>query len=73
VIGTGMPTPVSESGKIIEPVLTSLSDGLAAIERGEPEQAVSWQTIISRLNKITWDSVYGAAGARANAWRPPSP
>jgi hypothetical protein len=73
VIGTGMPAPVSDSGKIIEPVLTGLTDGLAAIERGEPEQATSWQAIISRLNSITWDSVYGAAGARANAWQPPSP
>lgn len=73
VIGTGMPAPVSDSGKIIEPVLTRIVDGLRSIQQGEPENAATWQQIVGHLNSITWGSVYGAAGARSNAWQPAPP
>ena len=69
-VGTA-PTPFfGDEDDGIEQLLRGLMDGIAAVARGEPEQAPDWLTILERMNLTSWDRPYGAAGARENSWRP---
>ena len=70
VLGTGESSYSTDSGMVLEHLLDGLMRGLAAVSRGEPEQAPSWRAIISPMNEQAYGIMYGAAGVRTNAWQP---
>lgn len=69
-VGTA-PTPFfGDEAWGVKALLAGLMDGIAAVSRGEEEQAPPWQSIIEQMNRTSMDRPYGAAGARTNVWQP---
>jgi hypothetical protein len=72
-VGTA-PTPFfGDEARGIRELLEGLMDGIAAVSRGEDNQAPTWIEIIKKMNLTSWDRPYGAAGARTNEWQPAAP
>lgn len=71
VISTGKSSYPSGAPRTLEVVLTSLLDGMDAIEKGEANRAPTWLEITDGMTDSTWgDILYGVAGVRTNLWQP---
>jgi hypothetical protein len=71
VVATGKSSFPSGSPPTVRVLLTSLMEGMAAINRGEGALAPDWLTITRRMKLATFgDIMYGVAGVRTNTWQP---
>ena len=71
VVATGKSSYPSGSPPTLRILFTNLLDGMAAIQRGESDQAPDWLTIADGMDDATWgDIMYGIAGVRTNTWQP---
>ena len=71
ILSTGKSSYPSGAPRTLEVVLSSLLEGMDAIERGQPSEAPNWLEITEGMKNSTWgDILYGVAGVRTNAWRP---
>jgi hypothetical protein len=70
MVATGESSYPSDSPRTLRPLLEGLFAGIAAVDGGEPEKAPSWLELVRKMNAVTWDIYYGAAGVRSNAWQP---
>jgi hypothetical protein len=70
VVASGRSTSPYDSPRTLEPLLSSLMDGIVATHGGEPRKAPTWLSIITKMNEKTWDKLYGVAGVRSNTWQP---
>jgi hypothetical protein len=70
MVATGESSSPYDSPRTLRPLLESLFAGVVAVDGGEPERAPSWLEIVRKMNAVTWDIYYGAAGVRSNRWQP---
>ena len=72
IVATGKSSYPSGSPPTLRVLLSNLLDGMAAIQRDEPDQAPHWLAISEGMDRATWgDIMYGIAGVRTNSWQPP--
>ena len=72
MVATGRSSYPNDSPYVAAELLQGLMSGLVAITADEPSLAPSWQDIGERMKSVAPSILYGIAGARENAWKPPS-
>ena len=71
IIATGKSSYPSGAPKTLKVLLSSLMDGMIAIQRNRAADAPDWLTIAEGMKGATWgDILYGVAGVRTNRWLP---
>lgn len=71
IVATGRSSYPTGSPPTLEVLLSSLMDGMVAIQAGNSALAPNWLNIAEDMSDSTWgDIMYGIAGVRTNAWQP---